>query len=121
MTDPGATPIVGPALPNIPWEERPAACSDLVWRSARNPVIPRDLLSTSNSIFNSAVVPFGDGYAGVLRVDDRRRRMRIHSGRSADGLAWEIDPEPIRFATGDPELAPFEHQYDPRVCWLEDR
>jgi len=121
LTDPGMTPIAGPALPNIPWEERPAACSDVVWRSARNPVIPRDLLPMSNSIFNSAVVPFDGGFAGVLRVDDRRRRMRIHSGRSADGLAWEIDPEPIRFATGDPELAHFEHQYDPRVCWLDDR
>lgn len=44
----------------IPWEERPAGCKDVLWRSVANPIIPRDLLPTSNSIFNSAVVPFGD-------------------------------------------------------------
>lgn len=45
-------------LPNIPWEERPAGNGDVVWRYSANPIIPRDLLPTSNSIFNSAVVPF---------------------------------------------------------------
>ena len=30
------------ALPNIPWEDRPSDCSDVVWRSERNPIIPRD-------------------------------------------------------------------------------
>ena len=39
----------------IPWEERPAGCKDVLWRSVANPIIPRDLLPTSNSIFNSAV------------------------------------------------------------------
>ncbi len=121
MADTNPAGITGPALPNIPWEERPAGSSELVWRSARNPIIPRDLLPTSNSIFNSAAVPFGDGFAGVLRVDDRTRQMRVHSGRSRDGFAWEVDPEPIRFVVDDPALDHFEHQYDPRVCWIEDR
>ena len=44
-----------------------------LWRSSRNPIIPRDLIPRANSIFNSAVVPFGDGFAGVFRVDDTRR------------------------------------------------
>ena len=48
---------------------RPAT-RDVVWRSSRNPIIPRDLIPRANSIFNSAVVPFGDGFAGVFRVDD---------------------------------------------------
>lgn len=112
--------IIGPALPNIPWEEKPAACRDVVWRSARNPIIPRDLIPTSNSIFNSAVVPFENGYAGVFRCDDRRRQMRLHAGRSTDGLTWEIEPEPIRFRTEDPEFARFDYGYDPRVCRIED-
>ena len=34
--------IVGPALPHIPWEERPAGSSTVVWRSTRNPIIPHD-------------------------------------------------------------------------------
>lgn len=45
------------ALPNIPWEERPEGSSEVMWRSSRNPIIPHDLIPTSNSIFNSAVVP----------------------------------------------------------------
>ncbi len=111
--------------PPIPWEGRPAGSSAVVWRSARNPVIPRDLLPRSNSIFNSAVVRHRDGFAGVFRVDDTARTMDIHAGRSADGLAWEIDPEPITFVPIDERVAEiqerFVHAYDPRVTWLEDR
>ena len=124
MADVGDThtmTIVGSALPNIPWEERPAGSSEVVWRSVRNPVIPRDLLPRSNSIFNSAVVPFEDGFAGVFRVDHRTREMLIHSGKSRDGVDWEIAQNPIEFITDVPELKPVEHQYDPRVCWIEDR
>ncbi len=113
--------LQGKALPNIPWEARPEACNAVVWRSTRNPIIPRDLLPTSNSIFNSAVVPFEDGFAGVFRVDNKKREMNIHSGRSTDATDWELSPEPIDFICEDEELAPFEHRYDPRVCWLEDR
>jgi beta-1,4-mannooligosaccharide/beta-1,4-mannosyl-N-acetylglucosamine phosphorylase len=112
----------------IPWEDRPAGSSELVWRSARNPIIPRDLLPRSNSIFNSAVVPFGDGFAGLFRVDDRARTMDLHAGRSADGIDWTIEPEPIRWAPADARVgeiqapaSPFLHAYDPRVTWLEDR
>ena len=97
----------------------------MLWRSSRNPIIRRDHLPRSNSIFNSAVVPFRDGYAGVFRVDDRTRTMNVHAGRSADGVEWEIDPEPIVFRAADervPEIQEtFVHAYDPRVTWLEDR
>ncbi len=113
--------IIGPALTNIPWEEKPEGCRDVVWRSNRNPVIPRDLLPDSNSIFNSAVVPFRGEFAGVFRCDDTRRQMRIHSGRSKDGIHWEINPGRIRFFCDDPEIGNFKYAYDPRVCWLEDR
>jgi len=113
--------VIGKALTNIPWENRPPDCNNVVWRSARNPIIPRDLLPTSNSIFNSAVVPFEDGFAGVFRIDNKKREMNIHSGKSVDGLDWQLSPEPIDFVCDDAEIAPFEYRYDPRVCWLEDR
>ncbi|MBN1966660.1 MAG: glycoside hydrolase family 130 protein [Anaerolineae bacterium] len=113
--------IIGSPLPNIPWEERPAGSDAVVWRYSQNPVIPRDLLRRSNSIFNSAVVPYKDGFAGVFRADDTRRIMDIHSGRSADGIHWQIQDDPIAFVCDDPEIARFVHRYDPRVCWLEDR
>ncbi len=113
--------ITGAALPNIPWEEKPEGYRHIVWRYTKNPIIPRDLIPSSNSIFNSAVVPFNGEFAGVFRCDDRRRYMQIHSGRSKDGIRWEIDNESIKFICDDPEIKKFEYAYDPRVCWIEDR
>ena len=66
---------------------------EVVWRYSANPIIPRDLLPTSNSIFNSAIVPFKDAYAGVFRCDDTNRRMRLHVGFSKDAIHWDIEPE----------------------------
>jgi beta-1,4-mannooligosaccharide/beta-1,4-mannosyl-N-acetylglucosamine phosphorylase len=113
--------IIGPALPNIPWEEKPEGCRYTIWRYTKNPIIPRNLIPSSNSIFNSAVVPFNREFAGVFRCDDRRRYMQIHSGRSKDGINWEIENERIKFICDDPEIRKFEYAYDPRVCWIEDR
>ena len=45
--------ILGEALSNIPWQEKPHGESGVVWRYTANPIIPRNLLPTSNSIFNS--------------------------------------------------------------------
>ncbi len=116
--------IIGPALPNIPWEEKPTGCQDVLWRSQCNPIIPRDLIPSSNSIFNSAVVPYQAGFAGVFRCDDKRRVMQMHSGKSQDGIHWTINNDRIEFLPDNPavkEINNFEFGYDPRVCWLEDR
>jgi beta-1,4-mannooligosaccharide/beta-1,4-mannosyl-N-acetylglucosamine phosphorylase len=106
---------------SIPWEPRPVDCIDVVWRYSQNPIIPRDLIPCSNSIFNSAVVPIEDAFAGVFRVDNTRREMNLHRGFSADGITWDLDPDPIAWSFPDPELAAFIYRYDPRVTWLEDR
>jgi len=113
--------MVGDALPNMPWEECPEGSSDVVWRYSANPIIQRYATPNSNSIFNSAAVPFDGAYAGVFRIDDKRRYMNLHAGRSADGINWEIEPDPIEWKFEDEELATFVHRYDPRVVWLEDR
>lgn len=113
--------ITGEALPNIPWEERPAGSSEICWRYSKNPIIRADATPTSNSIFNSAVVPYQGEFRGVFRIDDRRREMRIHSGRSKDALHWQIDPHPIQFTCDDPETSRMEYGYDPRVVWIDDR
>jgi beta-1,4-mannooligosaccharide/beta-1,4-mannosyl-N-acetylglucosamine phosphorylase len=113
--------IIGEPLPNIPWEEKPSNCNAVVWRYSRNPIIPRDLLPTSNSIFNSAVVPYKGAFAGVFRCDDIRREMQLHSGKSQDGYHWTLSPERIHFQGEDPEVLRWEYGYDPRVCWIEDR
>lgn len=114
-------PTTNQVLNNIPWEERPQGCRDIVWRYSANPIIPRDLLPSSNSIFNSAVVPFRDHFAGVFRCDNKRRQMNLHAGQSVDGIHWQIADQPIEWIYPDSQLAAFEHRYDPRVVWLEDR
>jgi len=110
---------------SLPWEERPPGSSAVVWRSSRNPIVTREHVPGANSVFNSAVVPFRRGFAGVFRVDDTRRAMNIHSGRSADGIEWELEAAPISLRAGDGSVAEiqahFDHAYDPRVPWLEDR
>ena len=113
--------LVGEALPNMPWEDKPAGCPDVVWRYSRNPVIPRDLFPMANSIFNSAVVPFRGEFRGVFRCDDRRRAMQLHAGKSKDGIRWQINPERIQFVAEEPEVNRWEYGYDPRVVWIEDR
>jgi len=112
---------IGPALPNIPWEDRPPGCSDVVWRYSRNPIITRDAVPGANSIFNSAVVPFNGTFAGVFRCDNTARDMQIHAGFSDDGIHWRIEPQRIQFVCDDPEIGQFVYGYDPRVCWIEDR
>ena len=108
-------------IENLPWEDRPEGVTEPVWRYSKNPVIPRDLIPSSNSIFNSAVVPYKGEFAGVFRCDDRTRRMVMHRGFSADGVNWKLDPETIKFECDEPEIAEFVYGYDPRVVWIEDR
>lgn len=115
------TKIIGNALPNIPWQERPEGCTDVVWRYSNNPVIKRNAIPSSNSIFNSAVVPFEGKFAGVFRCDSKSRSMDIFAGFSEDGINWNINHEPIKFEGEDEEILNREYRYDPRVCFIEDR
>jgi len=109
------------SLPNIPWQEKPAGYDLPVWRYSENPVIPRNATKRSNSIFNSAVVPFKEGFAGVFRVDDTARRMNIHRGFSKDGINWDIEDTPLNFQPLSEGLPPSEYKYDPRVIEIDGR
>ncbi len=112
--------LAGAPLRNLPWQPKPEACAEPVWRYGANPIIRNDATPISNSVFNSAVVPFGGGFAGVFRCDSRAVSMDIYTGFSKDGIRWNISPDPIRFE-GDPDVTRREYRYDPRVCFLEDR
>lgn len=113
--------MLGEPLPNIPWEDRPRGSSGVIWRYTGNPIIDRNAVKNANSIFNSAVVPFKDGFAGVFRCDNTARDMQLHSGVSKDGFDWHIEKERINFVSENKEIGEFEYGYDPRVCWIEDR
>ena len=108
-------------LTQIPWEEDNTGGKEPVWRYSGNPIIGRDGNKISNSVFNSAVVRFEDGFAGVFRCDSRSISMDIFVGKSKDGINWEIEDEPIKFEGADEEILKREYRYDPRVCFIEDR
>lgn len=115
------TKIIGTNLTNIPWQERKTEGPLPLWRFDQNPIIGRDGNKVSNSIFNSAIVPYKDGYAGVFRCDSRSISMDIFAGFSDDGIHWHIEDEPIRFEGDDPEILNREFRYDPRVILIDDK
>ena len=112
--------IIGNELKNIPWQDRPQGDPMPVWRYTENPIIGRHANKRSNSVFNSAVVPFGDGFAGVFRCDSRSVQMDIFVGFSKDGIHWDISDDPIVFE-GDEEVTKKEYRYDPRMCYLDGK
>lgn len=110
-----------PHSTKIPWEERPKDCNDIMWRFSKNPIINRYDIPTSNSIFNSAVVPFEDGFAGVFRCDNKAVQMNIFAGFSDDGVDWKINHDPIEMKAGNTQMIESDYKYDPRVTFIEDR
>lgn len=103
---------------HFPWQERPAGDKAIVWRHRSNPIIARNPLPDIHGIYNSAVVPFGDGYAGVFRTEDATRFPRLHVGWSEDGLDWQIEATPLTFSNYEPH--PSQYAYDPRVVRIEN-
>ncbi len=108
-------------MKNIPWQDRPKDCTDTVWRYSENPIIDRYAIPSSNSIFNSAVAPFKDGFAGVFRCDNKAIQMNIFAGFSINGIDWNINHEPIVMKAGNTEMIKSDYKYDPRVVFIEDR
>lgn len=106
---------------DMPWEPRPEGNTQIMWRSSANPIIDRYAIPSSNSIFNSAVVPFEDGYAGVFRCDNKAVQMNIYAGFSKDGINWQIENDPIKFQPGNTDMIDSDYKYDPRVTWIGDR
>ena len=112
--------LICPAVPNMPWQEKPSGCMAPMWRHSDNPIIGRNPLPDVSRIFNSAVMPFGDGFVGVFRGEQRDGIPHVYFGRSKDALHWEFDPEKIDFrdASGEP-FQPL-YAYDPRLVRVED-
>ncbi len=112
--------ITGKSLPNIPWQEKPEGCNDVVWRYSQNPILDWNPIPRAARIFNSAVAPFQSGFAGVFRADQRNGRATLFSGKSQDALKWDIGPDPIHWVdeTGAPQ--PTSYAYDPRLVQIND-
>lgn len=90
-------------------------------RYSGNPIITATAVPRANSIHNSAIVPFGDGYAGIFRVDEQDMSFTLHVGKSQDGIHWQINPERVAMHSDDPDVTVAPHSYDPRITKIEDR
>ena len=84
-----------------------------------NPIVTAQAVPTANTIFNSAAVPFGKGYAGVFRIDDNEILCWLHAGFSDDGIHWKINPDHIQLDRSDPDLVANGRGYDPRVTEID--
>ncbi|MBN2343677.1 MAG: glycoside hydrolase family 130 protein [Deltaproteobacteria bacterium] len=113
--------IIGKALPDMPWQEKPAGCIDAVWRYDANPVIGRNPLKCSDRVFNSALIPYEDGYIGVFRADHKDGLPNLHLGRSKNGIDWDLEEEVLFFQNEDGTPAEqITYGYDPRLVKIDD-
>ncbi len=113
--------MIAPAVPNIPWEDRPEGIKGApIWRYSANPVVDRNPIDGVARIFNSAVMPYEDGFIGVFRGEQTNGVPYVYLGRSKDALHWTFDSEKVPFV--DEEGNPFMpvYAYDPRLVRVED-
>ncbi len=120
MADSQNHTIIGDALPNIPWQDKAEGDHMVMWRSDANPLIGWNPTPSTSRIYNSAPVPFGDGFVGVFRADGKNGRANLHFGTSKDGLSFDIDDKIIEWEDADGNKAPRSYAYDPRVGKVED-
>ena len=84
-----------------------------------NPIIKPEDVKNANSVFNSAVVKFGKGYAGVFRVDTTRMFSELHAGWSDDGINWKIEDKQIDMKGNTSKNYKTASCYDPRVVLID--
>ncbi|MBI9071345.1 MAG: glycoside hydrolase family 130 protein [Melioribacteraceae bacterium] len=112
--------IIGDAVANIPWEDKPEGCIDVMWRFSGNPILGWNPIPKAARIYNSAVVPYNGGFRGVFRADQKNGRATLFFGKSKDAINWEIGPDPIEWVDEDGNPNPTSYAYDPRLVKLED-
>ena len=112
--------IIGNPLPQLPWQDKPKDCDDVLWRYSKNPIIGWNPIPKAARIYNSAVVPFGKKFTGVFRADQKNGRATLFSGKSDNAIKWEIGPDPINWVDEDGKPNPTSYAYDPRVVKIDD-
>lgn len=113
--------MISPEVPNMPWQEAPENLLDApMWRYSENPIINRNPVKGVTRIFNSAVMPYEDGFIGVFRGEQINGIPHIYLGKSKDALNWEFCEEKIPFVdeNGNPFMP--KYAYDPRLVKVED-
>ena len=118
----GNVKIIGPEVPNVPWQERPADSKPWmpVWRYSENPIIGRNPAKGVARIFNSAVMPYKDAFIGVFRGEQTNGIPYIYLGRSHDAVHWEFEENKIHFLDEEGRDFMPKYAYDPRLVKVED-
>ncbi len=112
--------IIGEALPNIPFEPKPAGTTAPVWRYSKNPIVKRNPTKNVARIYNSAVVPYSGEFVGVFRGDGRDGSIMLYFGKSKDGLHFEFEDERLAMVREDGAPHKLGYGYDPRLVKIED-
>lgn len=112
--------IIGDALPNLPWEDKPKGSDAVMWRSSKNPLIGWNPTPSTARIYNSAVLPNEGEFVGVFRADHKNGRANIHFGRSKDGYSFDIDDDVIPWVNKEGKPFPVSYAYDPRFLLIGD-
>ena len=112
--------IYGDAVKNMPWQEKPEGFEGVVWRHNNNPIIDWNPTKKSARIFNSAVLPYEDGFIGVFKEKNKNGRPQLHLGRSTDALNWDIEDEEIHWVDEQGNDYQPSYAYDPRLVKIED-
>lgn len=116
------TILNSPAVQNMPWQDRPADLGDIpIWRYTENPIIGRNPVKNVARIFNSAVVPYEDGFIGVFRAERKDGIPFIYLGRSKDGIHWSFEEDRINFVDENGKTFMPLYAYDPRLVWIDDK
>jgi len=113
--------MTGPVVKNMPWQDKPKNLVGApVWRYSDNAVVKRNPIEGVSRVFNSAVIPYKDGFVGVFRGEKLDGIPHIYLGWSKDAIHWEFREKEIQFE--NEEGKPFMplYAYDPRVVKIED-
>ena len=113
--------IIGSELSNIPWQEKPETCKDVMWRHTGNPIMGRNETPTTARIYNSAVLPYEGKFVGVFRADHKDGIPKLHLGHSDDGINWNIDDNEINWVDENNKEYNPGYAYDPRLVELEGK
>ena len=110
------------SLPNIPWQDRPAdlKTESPVWRYDANPVMGRNPTPEIARIFNSAVVPWEDGFIAVLRGEQVNGVPYVYLGHSKDGIHWDVERQKVPFTDEAGNAKMPHYAYDPRLVKVDD-
>ncbi len=110
-----------PSVPHLPWQDKPATAGELpLWRYDQNPIIGRNPQKGIARIFNSAALPWKDGFIASVRGERTNGVPLTFLAHSVDGIHWQIDEEPISLTDRDGKALSLRYAYDPRLVKVDD-